>query len=336
MCVVNAMSGQLTLLTPWALLFVIPVLIWGFASTFVWRGLPVIQVRHAFVDALLSKGIGSEPPFQRVGWLLTGIMLVVALSQPVWERASDAKSVALTQADMMVVVETSVTMLLQEQDGRSRLAQAQGVVQQLLDQRSAQARTGLLVFADNVYPVLPLTQDSALVTSMMMRLDAALAGREDSAALEAVQLAGWQISQDNADEQRQAWVVLVTDGAHAAARGQLEEVMRWLEKHAIRLAVVLVGADQMPDSASGAGLIYSPRHLGLVEALKGYPAQVVKVEDHAAMMALMHDLAAQQSAQVLDHTDAAKAQQPLMPILLVMILLMWMGLWWREGWSLGR
>lgn len=321
------MSPTLVLLEPWLLSLAVPLLLWAFLARLSWQSLPSVRVRHVFVDRFLPAHRPLAGASYRLPWLIVGLLLVVALAQPVWQKPSEKVAIALVQTDLQLVIETSVSTLLLEADGRSRLQQAQQFIQALLRKRSEQSRTGLVVFADEVYPVLPLTQDSSVLEVMLLRLDAALAGREDAALLEALQFASWQLTQQATSAFSD--VLLLTDGAHAPTRGQLSAVVDYMNRHQIRLHLVLLGGDLVPESSSS-GLLYMPRQRALVEQLAPFNIVPIVIEDTAGLAQLMAKLSATIAAT--GESDALnKVQQvSLVSYVLVLALFVWLAAWWRE------
>lgn len=321
-------DGQLIWLQPQVLWLLPVLLLWWWRAFFRALSLPSVQLRHAFVDRWLTKmAFDSSSQSQRHGWGVTGLCLLVALAQPAWQTAGKTQTQPLTQASGMLVVETSVSLLLQEADGKTRLQQLQAFVAQLAQARQAQARTGLVVFADEVYPVLSPTQDMNQVSSMVARLDAAFAGREDAALLEAVQFAAWQLTEQKST---QPWLLLITDGAHSASRGQVEAVMSWLNDHSIKLSVLILGSDKEPESIAASGLIYMPRQVALAEALSAYGVQVVKVEDEQAAASLIAQLTQSLTSEVRETDVQSTDEQDLSAWLIMLALCSALGMWWRE------
>ncbi len=321
-------DGQWVWLLPQALWLLPWVVIgWWFAHFRV-QTLPTVQLRHAFVDRWLTKiPLSGSSAAQRHWWGLTAVWLVLALAQPAWQTPGKIQTKPLTQASGVLVVETSVSLLLQEMDGKTRLQQLQGFVSQLTVLRHDQARTGLMVFADEVYPVLSPTQDRHQISAMVSRLDAAFAGREDAALLEAVQFAGWQLVEQNAVN---PWLLLITDGAHTATRGQLDEVMKWLSRHSIGVSLLLLGSDEVHETSASSGLLYMPRQPALAEALSSYGAQVVKVEDVAAVSQLLAQLTQPVASEATETDGTAQDVQALSSVFLLLALLSALLMWWRE------
>lgn len=313
---------------PLLLWLMLPVLVWVWQSRFIWRSLPSASLKHAFADRFLSGSTTAvSVSFKRWLWGVSGILCVMALAKPVILKPAAPQVVPLSQQDVVLSVELSVNMLLQESDGQTRLGQAQQFVDRLLAVRDKQSRLGLVVFADDAFPVLTLTQDHQVLTAMMSRLSAALAGREDSALLEAIQLAAWQAWEAN--QGKPAWVVCITDGAHATSRGKLADVMAWLNEHHIQLAVLMVGGEQSSVQSASSGLLYTPKSLSFAESLAPYHVPVFSIDQTTEVQSLLGQLSKSSlgdaevvSQQTFDHVDVT---QYVLYVMLMFWLAMWLG-----------
>ncbi|MCH9742030.1 MAG: VWA domain-containing protein [Proteobacteria bacterium] len=324
------MNGKLVLLMPHMLWLFVPMFVWFVMSRFDWQFLPTIRLKHAFVDRFfVPEHIKSSINLPKFSWLTVAILLIFLLAQPVWQTNSSQRVLPLSQADGNLVVETSVSLLLKEQSGKTRLAQVQDFVDQLAQQRAKNARTGLVVFADDVYPVLPLTEDMTLVSAMVKRLDAAFAGREDSAILEALQFAGWQLTESGINNTT-SWLLLVTDGAHAPTRGQLQEVMPWLQQHHIAVYVLLLGSDVALQTTDASGLLYMTRSSVMSEALARYGVSVTDVEDGVAVKNLIEQLTKKVHQTATEIDQQTKNNTDLSTYLLLLALGVWLLSWLGE------
>ncbi len=310
----------LTFLTPvWLLLFPFVLLV-PFVAAVRWQGMAGLRFRHAFIHRFLSQPTRVvSTKRSRIDWTvwLTGVFMVFALAQPVLQLSQGSETAEQQQTDGVIVLETSVTMLLSEADGRSRLAQSQHWLRKLLEQRDANTRTGLVVFGDDAYQVLSLTTDAPLVTTMVERINPALAGRGDAALLEGLTLGVAQLVKLQASS---GWVLLVHDGAQSPLRGELQSLLAWAKQHSIRLAVLSVGGLQASHDNTG-GLLYTPRSDELMQQLERQGAITASVDDAPAMSALQTALL---QAQPQTTTRFVAGQTlALMPYLLLLALFAW-------------
>lgn len=262
------MQGPLIWLAEVWLWLLLPLLVLVWRARLKWRPLPGVVFRHAFSHWLPGEVTRGRGIRQRLGLAVAGVMVVLALADPVWrtEVPQSHTLLGLSQANGVLVVETSVTMLLHDGEDSSRLVRAQRWLGELLALRDATARTGLITFAETAYAVLPPTLDRDWVLRELVRLDPALAGRTDESWLEAVMLAAWQLEQTGRSG---GWILVVSDGAQGQLRGELDQLKRWLEQRQITLwiAVVGQGADAAVVDPTTGGLVHTSAETALAAAL---------------------------------------------------------------------
>ncbi len=310
-------------------LLLLPVaLLFPFFAVVRWQGLMPLRFRHAFVHRFFAQPRGVQSVKRSAtDWLvwLAGVLVVFALAQPVWHLSQGTEIAEQQQSDGVIVLEASVSMLLTEADGQSRLAQSQNWLTQLLAQRDATARTGLIVFGDDAYQVLSATTDASLLSTMIQRINPALAGRGDSALLEGLTLG---IAELVKLQSLSGWVLLVHDGAQSPLRGELQSLLAWAKQHGTRLSVLSVGGLQTNYDNTG-GLLYSPRSDDLMQRLASNGAITANFDDVAALSALQ---AALLQAQKQTTTRFVAGQElDLMPYLVILALLVWALPWAISG-----
>jgi hypothetical protein len=320
--------NSLSLTAPMWLLLLPLVLLLPFVARVGWQGLARLRFRHAFVHRFLQgEGVVQSLKPSTTDWLvwLGGVLMVFALAQPIWHLSQGTEVAEQQQSDGVVVLEASVSMLLTEADGQSRLAQSQHWLTQLLAQRDANARTGLVVFGDDAYQVLSATTDASLLSTMIQRINPALAGRGDSALLEGLTLGLAELVNLQSSS---GWVLLVHDGAQSTMRGEFHPLLDWAKQHGIHLAVLSIGGLQASNSDT-AGLLYSPRSDDLMQQLAIMGAITASFDDVAALSALQ---AALLQAQKQTTTRFVAGQElDLMPYLLILTLLVWALPWAISG-----
>jgi len=317
-----------SLLSPEWLLLLPSVLLLPLVARVGWQGLAQLRFRHAFVHRFLQgEGVVQSLKPSTTDWLvwLAGVLMVFALAQPVWHLSQGTEVAEQQQSDGVVVLEASVSMLLTEADGQSRLAQSQGWLTQLLAQRDANARTGLVVFGDDAYQVLSATTDAPLLTTMIGRINPALAGRGDSALLEGLTLGLAELVNLQSSS---GWVLLVHDGAQSTLRGELQPLLDWAKQHGSRLAVLSVGGLQAVNHDTG-GLLYSPRSDDLMQQLAKTGAVTASFDDASELSALQTALL--QAQPQTSRRLVAGQDLDLMPYLLLFALLVWALPWVIEG-----
>ncbi|MGD8620263.1 MAG: VWA domain-containing protein, partial [Gammaproteobacteria bacterium] len=236
------------LLRPAWLLALLP-LAWG-----LWRlarGRHGESVWRTLVDAHLLPHlmVGRDGRFKRLPlWLLGfgGIIAIVALAGPVWQRLPQPTYVA--QIERVVVLDISRSMNAADMPP-SRLAHARFEVLDLL-RRFREGQTALIAYGAEPFVVSPLTADSKTIAAQVPSLTTNLlpvkgpkrTGLALQAAADLLQQAG----------ATQGQVILVTDGLDNSATAL--DAARQLRTRGYRLSILGVGtASGAPVPLAGGG-----------------------------------------------------------------------------------
>lgn len=194
-------------LRPAWLLALLPLalLIWAVARrderTSAWRRL---VDQHLLRHLLLSEG-GAARRWPLVAAALGGVAACLAMAGPAWERIPQPTFSAV--APTVVVLEMSPTMSATDLSP-SRLARARHKLHDILE-RTRGGQVGLVIYADEPFVAVPLTDDARVVEEMIPALERnimpARPGRTDRAIAQAEAL----LDQAGAAVGR---IVLISDG----------------------------------------------------------------------------------------------------------------------------
>ena len=161
--------SQFHLLRPWWLLALLPLgLFGGFrllgSSTLSrWRGIIAPQLLRHLLIAPDRDGLIN--PVNTT--LLMGLLIIIAMSGPSWERR--ALPFSEDQAPLIIAVDLSVSML-QNDIQPTRIERAKQKILDLLDLRAG-ARTGLIAFAGSAHSVIPLTADADIIRNFLVAVE---------------------------------------------------------------------------------------------------------------------------------------------------------------------
>lgn len=221
-----------------------------------------------FKHPLIDKMIGAKtiiPAKQSWRWVLhlirlaIAMSLVTALAQPVQLVKLPPEPQTKTVRDIVFVVETSVSMGLQDYEINGEPTSRVNVIQQVLDQFMANLagnRFGLILFAEQAYTLMPLTSDTSTARLILKRLRPYLAGRTDEAAGQALGLALMQV-EETPDSTENRVVVLISDGSTRESRLPLAEVIHYAQGKNIPIYTIGVGANTADaDKRQFRGLLY--------------------------------------------------------------------------------
>lgn len=178
-------------------------------------------------------------PFSTVVALIMWVLLVVAVSRPIWY--GEPVNVETSGRDLMLAIDLSDSMKIEDMQSGSRLATRLDTVKQLAGEfieRRRGDRMGLILFGQRSYLQTPLTFDS---DSVVVQLKEALPGFAGSSTALGDAI-GMAISTLRDRPAASRVLVLLTDGANTAGTEPAEAVQVAVES-AIRIHTIGVGAN---------------------------------------------------------------------------------------------
>lgn len=220
----------LELVSPWALLLALPVLLLPLQPWFTGRN-------RLAVAAPLVPGLSPRRWFAWLPGALQGLGvlgMVVALARP--ERVDWLDEPTVPGTDIVLVVDTSLSMGTRHAPGFSRLDVTQRALHALLDARPHD-RVALVAFGDTAHVITPLTTDHTLLRQALDALEPGMMGTH-TALGDAVALGAKVLRRVQAPDRL---VVAITDGADNASVLPPIQVGQALGALDIELHVVGVG-----------------------------------------------------------------------------------------------
>lgn len=240
--------NELHLLRPYWLLALIPLLIlcWKFwHQKFHSRSWQAVCDPRLLPHILIGSG-GRQRKWPVLLMAVTGILVIVALAGPVWEKLK--QPVFREQSALVIVVDLSRSMDATDIKP-SRLTRARHKIIDILKQRK-EGQTALIVYASDAFVVSPLTQDAdtmvLLVKTLTTDLMPAQGSQPQKAVKHAVQLMR-QAGVHSGD------ILLITDGIHES---QAQQLVKLATDNHHTLSVLGIGTKQgAPISMPGGGFL---------------------------------------------------------------------------------
>jgi len=165
------------------------------------------------------------------------MLLILALARPQWIII---KPYDYPGRDLMFAIDVSGSMRAEDfvVDGHriNRLDMVKAVVNRLLSQRPGD-RAGLIVFGDDAFTLTPVTQDLALVSSMLRDVKNGIAG-ERTALGDAMALAIKRL-RDRPPQSRVLF--LFTDGTNTAGQFSPADALELAKQYKVRIYTVGIG-----------------------------------------------------------------------------------------------
>jgi Ca-activated chloride channel family protein len=188
----------------------------------------------------------------------------------------------------------------------------------------ADDRTGLIVYGENAYTLVPLTRDQSLLRNMLKRIETTVAGRYNSVG-EAIALAVKQArDQATGDSERRRLLILMTAGGYPTGKIDDFAAATLAAEAGIPLYVVAVGADSFSaEEKRTSGLIYEPADLERLEMLAGITgASAFRAGDNEALRRILQEIAKRETNQrelPARYVNRPLYQWPLLAALLLLV-----------------
>lgn len=220
---------------------------------------PLIE-KLGFGGAVQTKSNHWRWLLQLLRWILLGL-LIITLAQPQKEVPLPPEPQTKTVRDIVFVVESSVTFVLEDYELNGQPTSRLEVVKSVIDQFVAGLdgnRFGVILYAEQAFTLMPLTSDAMTARLMLKRLKPYLAGRTDEAMGEGLGLA-LQQAENNTETTQKRIVVLISDGQTLASRIPVSEAINYAQGLDLPIYTVGVGAGSVKaDKRQFSGLLYEP------------------------------------------------------------------------------
>ena len=187
-------------------LAIIPVIIVIFLLTFWWKK----RTQKRFTDrVLLEKLSPNTSTFKSVLkmiFLAIGIgFLVISLVNP--KMGTKLKTVKREGVDVVFALDVSKSMLA-EDIAPNRLEKAKQIISKIIDKLGSD-RVGIIIYAGNSYPLLPITTDHAAAKMFLQNANPDMVSSQGTAINDAIERG---ITYFDNDEQTNRFLFIVSDG----------------------------------------------------------------------------------------------------------------------------
>jgi len=210
-------------------LAIIPVMIVIFLLVLWWKK----RTQKKFADLeLLEQLAPNSSVFKSTLKLL---ILVLALVNP--KMGSKLKTVKREGVDIVFALDVSRSMLA-EDIAPNRLEKAKQVISKIIDNLGSD-RVGVIIYAGNSYPLLPITTDHAAANMFLQNASPDLVSSQGTAINEALELAKTYY---NNDEQTNRFLVIISDGEDH--QEETKQMAQNLSKDGVKVYTIGVGTEK--------------------------------------------------------------------------------------------
>jgi len=283
--------------------------------------------QYAIIKRLVESRITQTMSYSKwlsglLAWLCV-IMFFIAMAQPEWIRKQLQEPEKYR--DIVFVVDASVSMIQRDyilQGERiDRMTLLKGMLSRFIDQLKGD-NISIIVYADAVYTLVPLTRDHELAKTMLSRVKVGIAGRTSSLGNALTQA----VHETTQSANRQRVIVLLTDGTRLTGKINSEVAMELARQAGLHIYTVAIGARTASASEKKiSGLIYDPADIQKLKTIaKHTDGKFYWAGDTNALSSAIQDI--QQSERSQDKPQMLYVKQPLYQWPLLIALLMLCGL----------
>ncbi len=217
------------------LLTIIPIMIVIFLLVLWWKK----RTQRKFSDLnLLKKLAPNSSTFKstlKLVMLLLGItFLVISLVNP--KMGTKLKTVKREGVDIVFALDVSKSMLA-EDIAPNRLEKAKQIISKTIDKLGSD-RVGIIIYAGNSYPLLPITTDHAAANMFLQNANPDMVSSQGTAINEALELAKTYY---NNDEQTNRFLIIISDGEDH--QEETKQVAQNIANEGVKIYTIGVGTE---------------------------------------------------------------------------------------------
>lgn len=255
---------------------VIPVIVVIFLLMFWWKK----RTQRKFASAgLLLKLAPNVSVFKSVLKLLFFIIgisfLILALVNP--KMGTKLKTVKREGVDVVFALDVSKSMLA-EDIAPNRLEKSKQIISKIIDKLGSD-RVGIIIYAGNSYPLLPITTDHAAAKMFLQNASPNLVSSQGTAINEALELAKTYY---NNDEQTNRFLIIISDGEDH--QEETKQVAQSISNEGVKVYTIGVGTekgDRIPLKINGSLIGYKKDRQGETVITKRKPGVLQGIAEAA-------------------------------------------------------
>lgn len=257
-------------------LAIIPIMVVVFLSVLWWKK----RTQKRFSDIkLLEKIAPNTSIFKntlKLIMLVLGIsFLVISLVNP--KMGSKLKTVKREGVDVVFALDVSKSMLA-EDIAPNRLEKAKQIISKIIEKLGSD-RVGVIIYAGNAYPLLPITTDHAAANMFLQNANPDMVSSQGTAINEALELAKTYY---NNDEQTNRFLIIMSDGEDH--QQETKQMAQNLSNDGVKIYTVGVGTEKggpIPMRLNGEMIGYKKDRKGETVITKRQPEVLAEIADVA-------------------------------------------------------
>jgi Ca-activated chloride channel family protein len=256
------------------LLVIIPAMFALFLLVLWWKK----RAQRKFSDvSLLKKLAPNSSTFKstlKLIILLLGVaFLIISLTNP--KMGTKLKTIKREGVDVVFALDVSKSMLA-EDIAPNRLEKAKQIISKTIDKLGSD-RVGIIIYAGNSYPLLPITTDHAAANMFLQNANPDMVSSQGTAINEALELAKTYY---NNDDQTNRFLIIISDGEDH--QEETKQVAQNLANEGVKIYTVGVGTERggpIPMRLNGAMIGYKKDRKGETVITKRVPEVLQGIAD---------------------------------------------------------
>jgi len=258
------------------LLTIVPAMIVIFLLVLWWKK----RTQRAFSNSTLLKKLApNTSTFKttlKLVTLLLGItFLIISLTNP--KMGTKLKTVKREGVDVVFALDVSKSMLA-EDIAPNRLEKAKQIISKIINKLGSD-RVGIIIYAGNSYPLLPITTDHAAASMFLQNANPDMVSSQGTDINGALELAKTYY---NNDEQTNRFLIIISDGEDH--QEETKQVAQNLANEGVKIYTVGVGTERggpIPIRVNGAVNSYKKDNKGETAITKRKPEVLQGIADAA-------------------------------------------------------
>lgn len=258
------------------LLAIVPLMIVVHLLVFWWKK----RKQKLFSNSELLKRLSpayspSKSAFKLTVFLIGLSFLIVSLVNP--KMGSKLKTVKREGVDIVFALDVSKSMLA-EDIAPNRLEKSKQIISKIIDKLGSD-RVGVIIYAGNSYPLLPITTDHAAANMFLQNATPDIVSSQGTAINEALELAKTYY---NNDEQTNRFLIIISDGEDH--QEETKQMALNLSNEGVKVYTIGVGTENggpIPIRSNGSIVGYKKDNKGETVITKRKPDVLQGIADSA-------------------------------------------------------
>ncbi|MBL4745436.1 MAG: VWA domain-containing protein [Flavobacteriaceae bacterium] len=187
-------------------LFIVPLVFVAYMLVYWWKKATQKKFAEEHLLVRLSPGKSTFKSLLKIlAVCFALILLIISLANP--KMGTKLETIKREGVDIVFALDVSKSMLA-EDIAPSRLEKAKQILNKVIDKLGSD-RVGIIIYAGNAYPLLPITTDHAAAKMFLKNANPDMVSSQGTAISEAIDLG---ISYFDNDEQTNRFLFVISDG----------------------------------------------------------------------------------------------------------------------------